>query len=622
MPRRVIVHRVLHGASQREGPLRIVLYVRVSTIEQADNQLSLEEQERQLRDWAAREGYVVVEVYRDQGKSVSNLQRPAFQRLLKAALQPDPPFDVVFVHSLSWAFRDLTDQELTFKQLKKSGVRLLSLSENIGEHDHSSLLRKILGVTNELKSHDARIGTLRRMTATARAGYSNGARTPLGYRAVDAAVIGSKTKRRYKIDPVEAETVRLIFGLAEKGDGMRGPLGVKAIAEHLNQAGHRTRDGNLFGTGTVHEILVREDYAGAKPWNQREKDGAWKPVEEMILIPVPAIISREAYDAVQHKLTSRLPSRRGPRLDAAPSLLGGLIRCGHCGGAASPANGTSRSRQVYEYYKCSKRMKAGRFACVGVSLPRAYVEEAVTDALVEKLITRDRVLAIVQELGDRHMQRQGGEVARITALDRDAAVAEEALQNLYRLIETGVVSASEPTLRSRLETLQEKRNVAEQARDRARARLVEPLNIDGSQIDRFVQLMTYGLRHGDVGGRKAWIASVVDAIVIDATTIRIVGKKSNFRDPVRRGAPIARGVHNSVQAWCPWPESNQHSLRNSILSRARLPIPPQGPPRGRAPDMAYRAGAVNRQGAAAALTQRRWRVWTVRAGRCGAAASP
>jgi hypothetical protein len=31
-----------------------------------------------------------------------------------------------------------------------------------------------------------------------------------------------------------------------------------------------------------------------------------------------------------------------------------------------------------------------------------------------------------------------------------------------------------------------------------------------------------------------------------------------------------------VAKWCPWPESNQHSLRNSILSRARLPIPPQG----------------------------------------------
>ena len=35
--------------------------------------------------------------------------------------------------------------------------------------------------------------------------------------------------------------------------------------------------------------------------------------------------------------------------------------------------------------------------------------------------------------------------------------------------------------------------------------------------------------------------------------------------------------------WCPWPGSNQHSLRNSILSRARLPVPPQGPRLGVTP---------------------------------------
>ncbi len=32
--------------------------------------------------------------------------------------------------------------------------------------------------------------------------------------------------------------------------------------------------------------------------------------------------------------------------------------------------------------------------------------------------------------------------------------------------------------------------------------------------------------------------------------------------------------------WCPRSDSNRHSLRNSILSRARLPIPPQGPEAG------------------------------------------
>src|SRR5262249_32623727 len=42
---------------------------------------------------------------------------------------------------------------------------------------------------------------------------------------------------------------------------------------------------------------------------------------------------------------------------------------------------------------------------------------------------------------------------------------------------------------------------------------------------------------------------------------------------LRAAAP---GVARKGEAWCPWPESNQHSLRNSILSRARLPVPPQG----------------------------------------------
>jgi hypothetical protein len=41
-------------------------------------------------------------------------------------------------------------------------------------------------------------------------------------------------------------------------------------------------------------------------------------------------------------------------------------------------------------------------------------------------------------------------------------------------------------------------------------------------------------------------------------------------------SPAKPKLQGSV-GWCPWPESNQHSLRNSILSRARLPVPPQGP---------------------------------------------
>jgi hypothetical protein len=45
--------------------------------------------------------------------------------------------------------------------------------------------------------------------------------------------------------------VRLIFRLAREGNGSSGPMGVKSISKHLNEAGIRTRDGGRWGVDTV-----------------------------------------------------------------------------------------------------------------------------------------------------------------------------------------------------------------------------------------------------------------------------------------------------------------------------------------------------------------------------------
>ena len=45
------------------GPDRVVLYIRVSTDKQAENRLSLEEQELQMRDHCERQGWTVVGLY-------------------------------------------------------------------------------------------------------------------------------------------------------------------------------------------------------------------------------------------------------------------------------------------------------------------------------------------------------------------------------------------------------------------------------------------------------------------------------------------------------------------------------------------------------------------------------
>ena len=58
---------------------------------------------------------------------------------------------------------------------------------------------------------------------------------------------GHRTKKTLEIDPLQAETVRQIFRLAREGNRSTGPMGVKAIATHLNGAGIRTRDGGRWG---------------------------------------------------------------------------------------------------------------------------------------------------------------------------------------------------------------------------------------------------------------------------------------------------------------------------------------------------------------------------------------
>src|SRR5215217_3605620 len=63
------------------GPRRAILYARVSTDEQARSGYSLAQQIEALRDYAAREGYEVLEEVTDPGQSGASLERPGMDRV-------------------------------------------------------------------------------------------------------------------------------------------------------------------------------------------------------------------------------------------------------------------------------------------------------------------------------------------------------------------------------------------------------------------------------------------------------------------------------------------------------------------------------------------------------------
>ena len=106
-------------ARTRKGPIRAALYARVSTGSQ-----STENQLRQLREVATREGWEVVAEFEDHGISGSKGReaRPQLDAMLKGVVRRD--FDLVASWSVDRLGRSLLDLVGMLKEMHAKGVDL------------------------------------------------------------------------------------------------------------------------------------------------------------------------------------------------------------------------------------------------------------------------------------------------------------------------------------------------------------------------------------------------------------------------------------------------------------------------------------------------------------------
>lgn len=218
--------------------MQIAIYARVSTGRQAENDLSIPDQLRQMRGWAERNGHVVVKEYIESGASATDDKRPVFQDMILDAEQKPAPFQLVVVHSLSRFFRDLVQGAMYQRKLLKLGIKLVSITQQTNDDPSGDMQRHIFMLFDEYQSKENAKHTLRGMQENARKGFFNGSRAPFGYKTVEAGQTGNRgrIKKKLVIEATEAETVRDIFTLYTHGrNGVR--MGMKEIAKTLNLSG-------------------------------------------------------------------------------------------------------------------------------------------------------------------------------------------------------------------------------------------------------------------------------------------------------------------------------------------------------------------------------------------------
>ena len=537
------------GFEQSASGSRAALYMRVSTGRQAEHDLSIPDQRGQLNSWCRAKGHIVVAEFIEAGASASDDRRPAFQQMIERACDGEHAFDLIVVHSYSRFFREAFEQEFYVRKLAKHGVKVVSMTQPVGDEKEpvQAMMRKVIALFDEYQSKENAKHVLRSMKENARQGFWNGATAPLGYRLVEAERRGAKIKKKLETDPVEAETVQLIYKLYLHGDGNSGALGIKEVVKWLNGNGYRTRRGESFGVAPLHKILTNTVYIGQWKFNKASsRTRQRKPDEEVVTIPVPGLIDPHVFDRVQRQLHARSPKVMAPRVTTGPILLTGLAICATCKGGMTLRTGTSQNGFVHRYYTCSTCARKGKTACKGRSIRMDRLDGLVTTHLVDQLFHPERLAAILISLTARRATRAESVNNRVMALQREVTDAEEKLKRLYYLVENGLTDLDD-VLKDRLNCLKADRDRAKAALEATKAQIAPAIRIDPALIERFGRNMREKFTAGSTPFRKAYLQSLIDVVEVDDKQIRIKGSKEVLERAVLAGQVAEAGSQMSTR---------------------------------------------------------------------------
>jgi len=526
--------------------MAVALYARVSTTKQADKDLSIPDQLRQMREWCKRNGYSIGKEYIEPGVSATDDRRPEFQQMVADATLKPSPYEVIVVHSLSRFFRDHIASALYERQLNKSGVKLISITQQTSDDSAGQMARSIFGLFDEYQSKETGKHTLRALKENARQGFFNGSKPPFGYKTLELDLPAAKgKKKRLVIDESEAPTVRRIFELYMFGlNGCEmGPL---QIASHLGDLG-ALRRGAKWTRNRVQQILSDAAYMGAYVFNKKDmRTNQVKPEDQWVHVSIDPIIDKQMFLAVAQKRHDRSPGVTPARVVNTPTLLTGLLRCGNCGAGMTTATGKGGR---YQYYKCNSRIGRGAGACCTPAVPMAKMDNMVLTAFAEKVLTAERLKEMLQEM-KRHLKNaSSGQDDTLRILKKELAELETATNRLYEAVEKGLLPMDD-MLKGRAQKLKARReSILVEIAGTKRMQEIPTAMLSARQLESFSTALRARVLDRSAGFSKRYLREFVSEIRFDGKRVVMRGKKAALLAAATQKEKGTTGVPISASNW-------------------------------------------------------------------------
>lgn len=527
---------------------RAAIYARVSTGKQAAGELSLPDQLKQCAAFAAANGYEIAGEFVDAGASARTDKRAEFQGMIRLACGPQRQFDVILVHSQSRFARNTKDLLVYKERLEENGVRIQSITQDLGEGETADVLWTMVGALDEYQSKETAKHVSRSMKENAEQGFWNGSRAPFGYRTYTAEVRGIRNKKKIEIEEAEAEIVRRIFRLYVHGDGQSGPIGTKRIATTINALGGRNREGKEFRLQFIDKVLRNTAYVGEHYYNRNDsRRKKQRPKEEWVAFEMPRIVDDAIFYAAQEKLDRQHPMKTAPRLVSSGVLLTAVAKCGACG---APMRKQSGKRGQYHYYRCSKICDSGATACKGVSIAMGELDDIVLSAIEETALEPKRLQRMTTALVARASERNESLAERQKTIDGEKRKTRKLIDQLYARVGAGDI-ALDQTLRDFIAGMQQKyetltRQAAHLAAERSR-----PLEMSSPErVDEFSEAVKAALRNPENRAfARTYVGTIVSEVVVSDDEIRIKGPKAALVEQAMLYSAKAELVPSFAQQW-------------------------------------------------------------------------
>jgi site-specific DNA recombinase len=383
-------------ADTNPTPKIAAVYIRVSTREQ-ERGWSPDIQRQACIQVAQELEYDVPREYIfDEGISGDFWQRSAFTRLRQCV--KERLVSAVFMQYSDRISRKAWQQLRFLEECQQSGVSLYIGNQPV---DDSRSGRLLFGIRSNL-DEDAKALLLERTKQgkeqRARAGLPPGGQVPFGYEVI----YSTPRRSAWVINEAESKVVKDIYHWYLDG------LSMLNIAKCLSTARIDTKtQSKSWSSSTVRGILENEAYTG-RSYHRRVQiverslvvtdDGrervkskrAKRAKDEMIPFDVPAIISREIYEAAQVQRQRNIDlAKRNMRYEYL--LRPPWLRCA-CGQGMSGVT----MRRKFRYYRCASAQGLIRPRCPGM-LRADDAERQVWRAVEDILMSPQQLSTFIQQ---------------------------------------------------------------------------------------------------------------------------------------------------------------------------------------------------------------------------------